>query len=99
MDHGSLHSPLFALSLSVSLSFPLTFLSAANVAVADVTDRTYQATLFYHLGLRESFDMKNNVVTYVDEQASYRAGRRGSAVSEHNVSFSVSCTYVKCTLL
>ena len=51
---------------------------SANVVVADVTEKSYQATIFYHLGLRENFDMKHNVVTCVDEQSAYRAGRRSS---------------------
>ena len=51
---------------------------SANVVVSDVTDKSYQATVFYQLGLRESFDMKHNVVTCVDEQTAYKAGRRGS---------------------
>lgn len=50
----------------------------ATVVVTDVTDKSYQATLFYHLGLRESFDMKHNIVTCVDEHSAYKAGRRGS---------------------
>ena len=64
---------------------------SCSVAVADVTDRAYQAKLFYHLGLRESFDMRQNVVTYLDEQQSYRAGRRGSSIdSNTHASFNVS---------
>ncbi len=50
----------------------------ATVVVADVTDKSYQATLFYQLGMRESFDMKQNIVTCVDEQSAYKAGRRAS---------------------
>ena len=64
---------------------------SCSIAVADVTDRAYQAKLFYHLGLRESFDMKQNVVTYLDEQQSYRAGRRGSSIDGNtHASFNVS---------
>jgi len=50
---------------------------SANVVVVDVTERSYQATMFYQLGLRESFDMKHNVVTCVDQQSAF-TGRRGS---------------------
>ena len=39
---------------------------AANVVVVDVTERHMQAALFYQLGLRESFDAKNNVVTMLE---------------------------------
>jgi mitogen-activated protein kinase kinase kinase 5 len=44
---------------------------SSSVAVADVTDRTFQAKIFYHLGLRESFEMKQNVVTYLDHDQSH----------------------------
>ena len=64
---------------------------SCSIAIADVTDRAYQAKLFYHLGLRESFDMRQNIVTYLDEQQSYRAGRRGSSIdSNTHASFNVS---------
>ena len=51
---------------------------SANMVVADVTEKSYQATVFYQLGLRESFDMRHNIVTCVDQQSSYQAGRRGA---------------------
>ncbi|CAI8025882.1 Mitogen-activated protein kinase kinase kinase 15 [Geodia barretti] len=44
---------------------------AANVAVVDVTERHMQAALFYQLGLRENFDMKNNVVTVLESQSTF----------------------------
>lgn len=66
---------------------------SCSIAVADVTDRAYQAKLFFHLGLRESFDMKQNVVTYVDEQQSYKSGRRGSSIDANtHAAFNVSQT-------
>ena len=40
---------------------------SADVAVADITEVSYQAVLSYHLGLRENFDMKQNMVTYIDQ--------------------------------
>ena len=42
---------------------------ATNVAVVDVTERHMQAALFYQLGLRENFDMKNNVVTVLESRS------------------------------
>ena len=42
---------------------------AANVVVVDATERTMQAPLFYQLGLRENFDMKNNVVAMQEKEA------------------------------
>ena len=43
---------------------------AGNVAVVDVTERHMQAALFYQLGMRENFDMKNNVVTMLESRSS-----------------------------
>ena len=50
---------------------------AANVAVVDVTERHMQAALFYQLGLRENFDMKNNVVTALESQSSFGVSALG----------------------
>lgn len=66
----------------------------ANAAVVDVTERSYQAAMFYQLGLRESFGMKHNVVTCVDQSAV--TGRRESVASDplSNIS-AIGVSYVK----
>lgn len=61
---------------------------SSDVAVADVTDRAFQAKLFYHLGLRESFEMKQNIVTYFDEGIVRRGGG-----TEFNAPLSFNVSY------
>lgn len=53
-------------SLSPDL-VPSLFIS--DVAVVDMSNVSRQPSLFYHLGVRESFDMANNVILYHDTDA------------------------------
>ena len=53
---------------------------SAPVVVVDVTERQYEACLYYQLGIRESFGMKHNIVTCVDQQNSYTGGRKASII-------------------
>ena len=52
---------------SCSVLSPLTgSLSLTDIAVVEMTDAFRQPSLFYHLGVRESFSMANNIILYCD---------------------------------
>ena len=66
---------------------------SAPVVVVDVTERQYEACLFYQLGLRESFGMKHNVVTCVDQESAYMAGRKSSLITQDQLLVSATSNY------
>lgn len=56
---------------------------SAPVVVVDVTERQYEACLFYQIGLRESFGMKHNVMMCMeqDKKTSFVSDQISSAAS------------------
>jgi mitogen-activated protein kinase kinase kinase 5 len=67
---------------------------AANVAVVDVTERHMQAALFYQLGLRESFEQKNNVVTVLESQSTFSEPALGEASRPASMALVAGASYV-----
>ncbi|XP_012881955.1 PREDICTED: mitogen-activated protein kinase kinase kinase 15 [Dipodomys ordii] len=59
----------------------------ADVAVVDMSDISRQPSLFYHLGVRESFDMANNVILYYDTDADTAMSLK-DMVSQKNIASS-----------
>ena len=54
---------------------------SAPVVVVDVTERQYEACLFYQIGLRESFGMKHNVVMCMEQESSFKTSFGSEQVS------------------
>ena len=66
---------------------------SAPVVVVDVTERQYEACLFYQLGLRENFGMKHNVVTCVDQESAFMAGRKNSLITQDQLLVSSTANF------
>ena len=69
---------------------------SAPVVVVDVTERQYEACLFYQIGLRESFGMKHNVVMCVDQESSYVTAGKNSFAPDQTSSSTLGVCFVVC---
>uniref|UniRef100_A0A6I8Q400 mitogen-activated protein kinase kinase kinase n=1 Tax=Xenopus tropicalis TaxID=8364 RepID=A0A6I8Q400_XENTR len=59
----------------------------ADVAVVDMSDVGRQPSLFYHLGVRESFDMANNVIIYHDTDPDTSLSLKASSGNYYFISY------------
>uniref|UniRef100_A0A670YAL4 mitogen-activated protein kinase kinase kinase n=1 Tax=Pseudonaja textilis TaxID=8673 RepID=A0A670YAL4_PSETE len=62
----------------------------ADVAVVDMSDFSRQPALFYHLGVRESFDMANNVILYHDTDVDTSQSLKASSGNYHFIPYTIS---------
>lgn len=56
---------------------------SAPVVVVDVTERNYEACLYYQVGLRESYGMKHNVVLCADQETGKKNLTEQSSLTAH----------------
>ncbi|KAL6488761.1 hypothetical protein MHYP_G00025020 [Metynnis hypsauchen] len=66
-SHALLHTFPFA-CLALGATDTLDSFYNADVAVVEMSDTFRQPSLFYHLGVRESFSMTNNIILYCNKQ-------------------------------
>ncbi|XP_047737241.1 uncharacterized protein LOC108675863 [Hyalella azteca] len=62
----------------------------ADVAVVDLSVVCQQRSLFYHVGVRESFDMRHTIILYNDSNAKATKALRSSCVNYDFVSYRVT---------
>ncbi|KAH0513371.1 Mitogen-activated protein kinase kinase kinase 15 [Microtus ochrogaster] len=62
----------------------------ADVAFVDMSDISRQPSLFYHLGVRESFDMANNVILYYDTDADTALSLKASSGNYYFIPYTVT---------
>lgn len=63
----------------------------ADIAVVEMSDAFRQPSLFYHLGVRESFSMANNIILYCDTNAESLQSLKEIICQKNNVSMISGC--------
>nr|CAH7714390.1 unnamed protein product [Callosobruchus chinensis] len=61
----------------------------ADVVIIDLSFPTQQSTLFYHLGVRESFNMKQNILIYNDNDSEVTLKKKLSCANYSFVSYNL----------
>ncbi|XP_038658434.1 mitogen-activated protein kinase kinase kinase 15 isoform X2 [Scyliorhinus canicula] len=65
----------------------LDFFYNADIAVVDMSDVFRQPTLFYHLGIRESFGMTNNVILYHNTDLETAQSLKAASANYHFIPY------------
>ncbi|KAF5298256.1 hypothetical protein FQR65_LT09767 [Abscondita terminalis] len=68
----------------------------ADVAIVDLSIPVQQSTLFYHLGVRESFNMKQNILIFNDTDSEATVRLKLSCGNYSFISYSLSETGISC---
>uniref|UniRef100_A0A3Q1CSP4 mitogen-activated protein kinase kinase kinase n=1 Tax=Amphiprion ocellaris TaxID=80972 RepID=A0A3Q1CSP4_AMPOC len=66
----------------------------ADIAVVEMTDAFRQLSLFYHLGVRESFSMANNIILYCDTNSDSLQSLQEIICQKNTVSTQTNYTFI-----
>ena len=62
----------------------------ADVAIIDLSIQIQQSTLFYHLGVRESFGMKQNILLFNEQSRESFTSLESSCASYNYISYKIT---------
>ncbi|CAJ0916090.1 unnamed protein product [Ranitomeya imitator] len=72
---------------------------AKNISVVEMTDAFRQPSLFYHLGVRESFSMANNIILYCDTNTETLQSLKEIICQKNNLSWTYASSWIVFVLL